>query len=224
MEQSATGPNGSLAHVIMNTEGLYQGNLAAYFKAVFLEARNVNLPAHNFRHMTHVTYLCYDACHFYQHEEGMTSLEMRKLLIAALFHDFDHCGMAGDDDLNIIRAIRGLKRHLQPEDEMHFDEIAALIRVTEYPPKETLVERPLCARILHDADLAQALSPAWIQQIILGFSREWGKTPLEVLRMQEQFLGNLRFSTEWARRKFPADVVEAKIEEGRDLLAILEHV
>ena len=64
--------------------------------------------------MLHVTWLCHQACEFYASE--LTNRQKRDLLIAALFHDFDHSGMMGEDDLNIARALRALDKHLSEDD------------------------------------------------------------------------------------------------------------
>jgi hypothetical protein len=58
--------------------------------------------------MLHVTWLCYQAAEFYR--DRLTQRQIRNLLIAALFHDFDHPGHPhpGADDpdrINIGRSI-----------------------------------------------------------------------------------------------------------------------
>ena len=63
---------------------------------------------------------------------------------------------------------------------------------------------------------------AWIQQVIFGLAGEWNKQPLEVLRMRESFLKNLKFQTEWARQFFPQNAIDDKIAEARELLQLLE--
>ena len=73
--------------------------------------------ARNFRHTLHVLWLCQKACRYYQ--KTLTPRQMRNLLIAALFHDFDHPGHPhpGEQDpdrINIRIAIAGLRRHITP--------------------------------------------------------------------------------------------------------------
>jgi hypothetical protein len=209
---------GSLPEIIQNDDNLYEGDLAHYFKVLFNYARNLAGPYHNFRHMFHVMYLCYDACVCYK--VMLSKREMRNLLIAALFHDFDHTGRTGNDDLNIELAIRGLRKHIAPIDEMYFGEIVAIIRPTEYPHKVSADLLDLSQKILRDADVSQAFSVAWIQQVIIGLSVEMNSTPTVMLNMQEAFIANLQFSTSWARKKFD-DEKQKKIEEVRGLLALL---
>lgn len=146
---------------------------------------------------------------------------MRSLLIAALFHDFDHTGKAGSDAVNISRAIAALHKYASTEDLDALPDIEHLIQVTEYPYTIPSSELDLPGLIIRDADMLQAFDPAWIQQVIFGLAEEWGKSPLEILTMQEKFLGKLTFHTAWARRRFPKARIDAKILEAKKLLQIL---
>jgi hypothetical protein len=96
-------------------ERLYEGNLTFYFRTLFFKSSNIYNPYHNFRRMLHVLWLCDQACRYYQNR--LTPRQMRNLLIAALFHDFDHPGhphpSEGDPDrINIPIAIAGLRRYV----------------------------------------------------------------------------------------------------------------
>jgi HD domain len=214
---------GDIPKVFANSDGIYEGDLVTYFRALFFEARNLANPYHNLRHMLHVTWLCYKAVEFYRHE--MSRRDGRSLLIAALFHDFDHPGHSGpevSDQLNIEVAIAGLRRHLLPIDRDAFPEIERLIEATEYPYTRPARSLDLAAKIIRDADLAQALSPAWIQQVVIGLAAEAKLPPLDLLRAQRSFLAALRFNTEWARQLFPRHLITAKINEAESLLHLLE--
>lgn len=210
---------GTLPEIINNTEGLYEGDLVAYFRAIFTKAENLNLPYHNFRHMMHVTWLCHEACRFYR--DRLNGRQMRQLLIAAMFHDFNHTGRYGNDDHNIMRALRGLETHCLPCDQSDLLVIGELVKATEYPPKRAHSEFELPAQILCDADVAQAFSVAWVQQVVFGLAAEWGHEPKAVLATQQPFLRGLSFSTEWAKKQFPREVIEAKIAEAKALSALL---
>lgn len=209
----------NLPEVISNTDNLYEGNLEHYLRILFSHAQNLWFPYHNFRHMLHVTWLAYQGCEFYK--DQLTSREMRNILIAALFHDFDHSGMMGNDDLNIERACRALRKHILLEDESHLEEISSFLKATEYPtPANVWV--CLESSILRDADLSQAFSTAWVQQVVFGLAAEWRQSPLQVLKMQHGFLSGLKLQTQWARELFPQEVIDAKIAEANALLKILE--
>ena len=228
---------GDVPKIIGNEECLYEGDLAKYFRVLFFKSNNLYNPYHNFRHMLHVLWLCHKACRYYQ--SRLAPRQMRNLLITALFHDFDHPGHPhpGVDDpdrINIEIALAGLRQYIMPADRafhlrqyiMPADrafllDIEALIRATQYPYKIGSEKLDLLGKIIRDADLAQALSPVWIQQVVIGLAQEWGVTPLEALRRQVPFLVGLRFSTEWAGELFPPELVQAKIEEAEQLLRLL---
>lgn len=211
---------GSTAEIIRNDAGLYEGNLKTYFRAVILEAENLLKPYHNGRHMLHVMWQCYKACVFYG---TFSPREVRNLLIAALFHDFNHAGKAGPDSVNIENAISALAEYITIEDFDELSNIQEIIRATEFPYKASSDELDLAKQIIRDADLSQVLDPVWLQQVILGLAAEWGKTPREVLKMQRSFLEGLRFGTSWAQSEFSEFDIKSKISEAEELLALLEE-
>ena len=212
---------GDIPAIIRNRNGLYEGDLIHYLQVVFTKAKNLDNPYHNFRHMLHVTWLCYRACEYYLGR--ISPREMRNLLIAALFHDFDHRGVAGDDSVNIALAIKALNQYLLSEDRKYFDEIVAVIKATEFPHKIPAAELKLCGRILRDADVAQALEPTWLYQVIFGLAAELEKTLIEMLKIQEQFLSGLNFSTDWARKQFPVSSIKEKEQEIKELIGLIEE-
>jgi hypothetical protein len=217
MDKNTT--RGSLTSIIQNEENLYDGDLAHYLRSVFFSARNLYNPYHNFRHIFHVLWLCHDACLHYKH--NLSKRQIRNLFIAALFHDFDHTGRLGNDDINIELAIRGLKKWIAPEDADHLDQIIELIKATQYPyvvPEEAL---ELPGQILRDADMSQCFSVAWIQQVVFGLSEEWNMPPIELFRKQIPFLRALKFHTGWAKEKFGPDI-DGKINEVSEFLNILD--
>jgi hypothetical protein len=216
---------GDIPKIINNESCVYEGDLMFYFRTLFFMSNNLYNPYHNFRHMLHVLWLCHEACRYYQQE--LTPRQMRNLLITALFHDFDHPGHPhpGEDDpdrINIQIAIAGLRRYTTPTDCAFLPEIEALIETAHYPYKIGSHRLDLLGKIIRDADLAQALSPVWIQQVVIGLAQEWGAKPLEVLRAEASFLAALSFHTRWGRQLFPQELVQAKIEEAEQLLRLLE--
>lgn len=212
--------NGTLPSILTNEDSLYEGTLIQYFKVIFNTSTNLRAPYHNFRHMLHVLYLCYQACIFYK--DTLTPREMRSLLIAALFHDFNHCGVMGDDDLNISRAIRGFEKNMLKEDVESSSSIIDTIRATQFPYVTPSEELTLSGQIIRDADKGQPFSIAWIQQTVIGLSSEWDMKPIEILRGQPVYLEQLSFCTLWGQSIFTAEVIEDKIKETRAILGILE--
>lgn len=211
----------TIPQIIKNVDGVYEGDLAYYFKIFMKHARNLNNPYHNFRHIFHVVFLCHDACLFYGSK--LSPRQKRNLLIAALYHDFDHPGRTGNDDLNIEIALRGLTKYLDRFDVDAFEDIAKLIRATEFPYTIASDMLTLDARILREADASQALSLVWIQQVIFGLGDEMGVGWRKMLEMQESFLDGLTFSTAWAQEKFPSILIREKIQEAKEMLGLLEQ-
>lgn len=209
----------TIASIIRNDKGLYAGDLRHYFRKFMQNARNLGNAYHNFRHILHVVYLCHDACEYYR--DTFSLRERRHLLIAALYHDYNHPGRAGNDDLNIQFALRGLEQHIQPEDRFALDKISDIISATEFPYTRPFTELSLACLILRDADAAQAMSVAWIQQVVFGLGAEMGVCWQQVLRMQEGFHAGLKFHSSWAREKFPPDMIAAKIAEAKELIDLL---
>jgi hypothetical protein len=147
----------------------------------------------------------------------------RVLLIAALFHDFQHFGRYsnGDDDLNIEIAIRGLKRNILKEDELLLSYIVFFIESTEFGPTgHKKIVYSEYHKILRDADLTQICSDAWIRMVLFGLSQEMNVTPMEMLKMQEGFLANLKFESQWGQKFNP--MIQEKIQEAKELLEILQ--
>ena len=210
---------GSIPDIIKNRSGLYEGNLVYYFRLIFYHAQNLDNPYHNFRHLYHVMWLCYSACLFYG--KYFSARKMRNLLIAAMFHDFDHTGVAGPDSVNIERAVAALRKYILPEDWDHLAEIENLIQLTQFPYEIPSDKVNLPARILRDADVSQALNPAWVQHVVFGLAKEWGKKPIEVLRTQGAFHNSIEFATNWAKEMFPPEVVAAKVAEAAEYVELL---
>jgi hypothetical protein len=164
----------------------------------------------------------YRMCEYYVRMGLITRQEARAVLVAAIFHDFDHTGQSVWDMINIARAIEGLRRHILPEDEMFGLVIESLIEATEFPHKAKSEHLSLLYRMLRDADMVQALGPVWIQDIVFGLAKERDVPPFEVLRQQEGFLQKLEFHTEWAQKHYPRSMIEDKIAEAPDLIEILQ--
>lgn len=211
---------GSIDLVVNNEDHLYEGNLRKYFKVTFLKATNLNNPYHNFRHMMHVTWLSYLACRYYSNV--LSKREMRNLMIAAMFHDFNHRGTVGPDILNIKLAVQAFKDNILLEDKPYINDILAVIEATEYPYKTLSSNLDLSLKIIRDADLSQSLCSTWLQQVVFGFAAEWGKTPLEVLKAQVNFHKNLKFNTSWAEDTWTVEDINKKIDETQNLIDILD--
>jgi len=213
--------SGDIAKIATNADGLYEGDLRRYVK-VILQAPNIYNGYHGLRHMLHVLWVCYQACEYYARLGKLTPPRMRRLLIAAIFHDYYHSGKSGDDKENIAEAIKGLRFHLLVEDYPYLEEIENILRATQFPHEDLGSTATLEQRILRDADVSQAFGPVWIGDILAGFGSELEKTPLEMLKQQLGFLNTLKFHSDFGKVFYGEDALHAKKVETMDLIAILE--
>jgi hypothetical protein len=210
----------TIAQIVRNDEQLFPGDLKHYLRVTVQHARNLNNPYHNFRHLFHVLYMVHQACWF--HRSDLLPREIRNMHIAAIFHDFDHSGRTGHDDLEIARAVRALNRYIHEDDALAYPHIAKLIEATQFPYRTPSQHLSLDAQILRDADMSQVFHTAWLQQILFGLGAEMNMTPVQMLAAQPAFLETLSFSTPWAHATFPPSLIREKINESRELLALLQ--
>lgn len=143
---------------------------------------------------------------------------IRNLMLAGLFHDFQHSHGLDTDMVNIHRAIEGVRwvngtlknQHLGEGD---IGQVCALIGVTMYPhigdPKN------VAQGIIRDADMMASYqrSPHALQELFVGLWREVNIAQTrkgEALLTWDQFLeaqqkfADVQFSqwyTDWGRRK-----------------------
>jgi hypothetical protein len=205
----------TIINIINNKDRTYTGDLKHYFR-ITMRAPNVLNPYHGIRHMLHVLWECYQGAIAL----GIDGEKLRCLLIAALFHDYDHSGKLIEDNKNIERAITGMQIHLLPEDKQHESTIESLIRCTAFPhigdPSSTL------HALLRDVDLAQGLSETWIEHILFRLSQEKGNTMESMLERQTDFLQVLEkgLYTMWARKKY-CPKITARLEEVRLMKEVL---
>lgn len=212
---------GNIADVFNNTHGYYEGNLHHYARIVF-SAPNIHHGYHGLRHMLHVTWVCYQACDYYIRLGKMTKREARNLLIAAIFHDYAHCGKSGNDKFNIEIAVEAMANRVALQEDGYIAEIATIIRATQFPHADLGQSITLLQAVIRDADMSQAFGVTWIGDICAGFGSELGKTPVEMLEQQRKFLEHLHFSSDFGHVFFGQAAVDAKEEETLELLKILD--
>lgn len=205
----------TLIELINNEEGTYQGDLRHYYKVLW-KAGNIAHPYHNMRHMQHVMWHTHRAARV--HTE-ITVLDIRLMLIAALFHDYNHRGTVGNDAENIAIAIEAMKENLLEEDKQHADTIALYITATQFPHLDG--DFPIQALLLRDVDIASTLNDVWMQMTIIDMGKEFGSTPEAMLKMQIPFLTiYLKFSTEWAEKEYRSKI-EDRLVEVRKMMECL---
>lgn len=205
----------NIIEIVTNTNNTYKGDLIHYFNNV-MNSPNVHMPYHNLRHSLHVLWEAYDGgVHM-----GLNGEEFRCLLIAALYHDFDHTGSRSDggDIVNINRAIAAIERDILDDDLFNLSNIIRYIKATEYPYKE--IELDLPSKIVRDADMSQTFSNVWIQSILFDLGSELNMSYSDMLRFQIPFLKNIKFFTSWGESKFRG-LVATRLKEVDSFINVI---
>lgn len=189
------------AHLYLAKNGL--NHALAY---VQIENPSNTVPYHNLDHMLTVVKWCGRLgalC-------SITPQEEKALILAAIFHDFDHTAGKEDDDVNIKRAIAGLERfgEIHRVDEELLAAAHDLIQVTQFPfifTPQTITEK-----IIRDADLLQSLEPNREEVLVGGLRKELEVkfkrkiTRGEFCENQVKFLDGLKLYTTPAQVIFDA--------------------
>lgn len=179
------------------------------------EDSTVQCTYHNKVHAYAVALNCFEAT-----ESTITQFsreDMRALMLAALYHDYKHAKIIGDDFINIKAAIVGIneihkkvKRKVLPET---LARALKLIRHTEYPYRvaSSVISDPL-SHILRDADMMMVYEPTDISVKLLrgllneinNTRRNQDKEPMSVVDFVTEnikFLRGIIWCTRWAKTK-----------------------
>lgn len=137
--------------------------LEYYFHLLLTENTGVNNPYHNNFHTITVFVNSYHIAK----SENCSKEQIRTILIAALFHDFNHSGGKKSDQDNIKEAISFFKKNSNESDSTNHS-VIEIIKATEYP--YTIKEKDLSLeqKIIRDADLTQMYTDNFLQQVIYG--------------------------------------------------------
>lgn len=153
-------------------------SLRKALKYIILTNKSNNAPYHNLNHLLTVTRHCYEALEYMD----MGYNEYREhLLMAALFHDYNHSMGEQKDDVNVGLAKRELQKFIEEENiELSIPFMWEVLDATQYPYVIPSKELNIYQRILRDADLMQIYEYDWLKQNIFGLSEEM-KIPVEQL-------------------------------------------
>lgn len=151
---------------------------------------SADMPYHNNQHLFNVARL---ASQLYRSGWECNRTDERLIIVAALFHDYDHSGGELKDATNIERAIAAMREFLQrrPVLGVDPDRVAELIAVTEFPfvrdPKNKLEQ------CLRDADLLYSFSDATVPDIMDGLRAEMELSQQREITLDEFKAGQLHF-------------------------------
>ena len=118
-----------------------------------------------------------------------------ELFIAALFHDYNHLGKMGNDNLNIEKAKYTVAEFHKLFPEFNLDIVHYLIDCTEYP--YTVKDKALTieGKMIRDADMSYILEDISIVKLYYGLRNEFDQTLETFLDNQTNFLSNVKFYT-----------------------------
>lgn len=174
-------------------------------------------PYHNFEHISNVFLFCKEGAEYHNLPES----ETLDLLVAALFHDFNHSGGKFDDDTNIYNAKMALDAWYNESDtSVNIDNIKSYIDITRFPYNVESSMLNLPQQILRDADMGSIFTDNWFQTIMLGLSSEINQDISDFLEAQINFMKNMKPNSEWFKNeKF--NLLKNKIE---DLMLYAEFI
>ena len=177
---------------------LKEHDLQYYWKILFEKNKSNDLPYHNLFHTQCVliySYLISDSL-------KISKEEIRKILVAAIFHDFNHSGGKLTDDLNVKEAISCLLKYSKEDNNTNKD-IINIIKATQYPYVVSESDLTIGQKIIRDADLLQMVEPNSLNQVIRGLLIHELKVPYEKLKeTQLNFIKGVKFYTDYAKDKF----------------------
>lgn len=188
-------------------------------KHIILTNTANNAPYHNLNHLLTVTRHAYEGIRFNNNYYG-TMIE--EVLVACLFHDYNHSQGALPDSDNISIAKNGLAR-FNHENQLNLDIkfMFDLIDATEYPYKITSEDLCPYQKIIRDADLCQIYEYDWLKQNIFGLSLEMKIPVVDLLPGQIKFLQAIEPLTEYGKYMYDK-YFESVCEEVEFLQKIME--
>ena len=173
-------------------------SLQKAFKYVFFNNKNNYAPYHNLNHLLTVTKHVYFGLEF---ENLLNTKNAKELLLAAMFHDVNHSLGQKTDAENIAVAKKSLLNFIRKE--KIFADVAFMfsaIEATEYPYTVLSKDLDVFHKIIRDADMMQLFELNWIQQSILGISKEQNISLSKFIKGQQKFLASVKFSSAYGKQ------------------------
>ena len=175
-------------------------------------------PYHNLYHTLTVVKNIY----FISKNENIHDDKIRLMLIAGIFHDFNHSGgKHPKDKYNILDAVIEFNKFSkETEEDSNF--IVKVISATEYPFLD--IELTIYQKIIRDADVMQWLEDNFIQQNIVGLNLELKNSSnitIELLEKNIEFMTTVEFFTEYTKNQME-NKLNGKLEECRYLIKVLK--
>lgn len=126
--------------------------------------------------------------------------------LAALFHDFNHCGGGSKPDIeNIKFALNGFDQFVafhKIKEELNelyiYQSVVSIITSTEFPYKQISESATLC-HIIRDADLLPGIYDGW-EDVVRNICKEMNRSIEQWKPIQIKFISNLSYKTKFAQK------------------------
>lgn len=181
-----------------------------------------HLPYHGIDHV----FMVYEKCKYsvnraeYRH----TVKHINELLIAALFHDYNHSGGKLKDSENIKNAIIGCKAFVDElnstsdEATVSMEIVTDIIKATEYP--NNMTQLTVEQQIIQDADMGYLFENIAIVKLYSGLRDEFGTTLDEFLQNQLKFLNSVKFHSRTLQHAWDYTYRQIRIDELQTLIEL----
>jgi predicted metal-dependent HD superfamily phosphohydrolase len=162
----------------------------SYVKGLFKQYNNVNLVFHNLEHTQNVVERVLEIASHYE----IPDKDLLELSIAAWFHDTGHLitDPSGHEEKSVVLMSAFMKS--RTEDDELIDKIAALIRITKFPPSpKSIQEMIICDADTYHFGLAEfkQTNKAMRKELILRNMNtmvlDWERNSLELLEKHQFF-------------------------------------
>tara|TARA_R110000772_G_scaffold17946_1_gene49785 strand:- start:35538 stop:36308 length:771 start_codon:yes stop_codon:yes gene_type:complete len=170
-------------------------------------------PYHNIGHLLTVMKHCYYAL---EYMDMLDDDKAEALLLAALFHDYQHTQGELSDNINVIRSWRGLKHFLinlhplgaEPLGvyDRYYDFMRRLIYSTEYPHVIKNEDLTTYQAILRDADMCPTFEYDWFKNCVFGISKEWDLDTIEFVSQSKGFVKGMNMITPYGKMVYKTQI------------------
>ncbi len=148
--------------------------LIPYFQFYMANNQSLIIPYHNCNHMLQLLYHIIKA---YRYDpKKLSTYDYVKLLLAGMYHDFNHSGGVLDDADNIVLAKKGLFNAIEKTSPLvsldDIKDIYHIIDATQYPYIIDDKDLSYSQSIIRDADLLVRLSYDYFTQTLCGLKSE----------------------------------------------------
>lgn len=194
-------------------------NLDNYLNSLIKYNVGNNNPYHNFYHTMTVVKNIY----YIGKSIDMDWDKLRLLVIAGIFHDFNHSAGKLKDPENISNAIDAFYQFTE-ETEEDSEFVSDMIKITQFPyNKEDVLNE--YHKVIRDADIMQFLEKNYIQQVLFGLGNEIsGSNELTVVQLENQikFMETIEIFNDYTKHKMKKKIQD-KIEDITYLIRVLKN-